>query len=126
MTLELELAKIESWREISRRKVLDDPERAKNCKPKDFLGRVLEIGDYVAYSIKFPSSGMELGYITKYNPPTINPEGNPDGGYVIVNRVNKRKFGKHEIREQFPLQGKNLVKLSKEEMTLYLLERNSR
>ena len=120
------LKQIESYRDLQRKVVLDNPDRAKNCSPKDFIGRRLSIGDYVAYSIKFPVSGMELGYITEYHPPTVNPEGNPDGGYVVVNRAKARTFGKLENRIQFRAEGKNLVKLSQEEMTLYLLEKGTK
>ena len=117
---------IKTYCEKNREAVLDDPSRAKNCSPKDFLGRVIEVGDYVGYTINFPKPGLALGYVTSYHPPTINPENNPDGGYVTVKRIESRKFGKLENREEFRAEGYTLVKLSKEEMILYLLEKGTR
>lgn len=122
----LQLQTDKSYRQLSREAILDNPERAKNCSPKDFLGRVIEIGDYVGYTIKFPKSGLALGYVTAYQPPTMSPENNPDGGYVTVKRIEARKFGKPEMREEFRAEGRTLVRLSKEEMTLLLLEKGTK
>ena len=79
---------------------------------KDFVGRILSPGDYVLFSQK---------YFVPYEYGIIEEETNwPFNGSVIVRKLKSSRKGK--FKNRFPIQTQKLIKISKEDLMIKMLE----
>jgi hypothetical protein len=84
---------------------------------KDFFGKELNVGDYVLYTKKFGrlfSYGIIIDEIVEEEKQRRWPDS------VLVKRITPHIKGKY--KDQFPCESSNLIKISKEEIALKILE----